>query len=36
MTVGRLREEMGAGEFLLWSRYFARVEQRKQLERGGV
>jgi hypothetical protein len=31
MTVGRLRDEMGAGEFLLWSRYDARLEQERQL-----
>lgn len=33
MTVARLREEMGAGEFILWSRYLARQAQQDELER---
>lgn len=33
MTVARLRDELGAGEFILWSRYHARAEQRRELER---
>jgi hypothetical protein len=33
MTVARLREEMGAGEFILQSRYDARLAQAEELER---
>jgi hypothetical protein len=36
MTVARLREDMGAGEFLLWSRYDAREDQRRQVAEGGA
>lgn len=32
MTVGRMREDMGNGEFALWSRYHARKAQRQELE----
>lgn len=32
MTVARLRAEMGAGEFILWTRYHARAAQRRELE----
>jgi hypothetical protein len=32
MTVGQLREEMSGGEFVIWSRYHARLAQRKELE----
>lgn len=33
MTVGRLRVEMSADEFLHWGVYYARKAQREELER---
>jgi hypothetical protein len=33
MTVGRLRGEMSAQEFLEWHMYYARKAQREELER---
>ena len=33
MTVGRLRSEMSADEFLRWGVYYARLAQREELER---
>jgi hypothetical protein len=37
MTVAALRRDMGAGEFMLWSRYDARRNQERELaeRRGG-
>jgi hypothetical protein len=32
MTVARMRAEMGAGEFILWSRFDARENQARELE----
>jgi hypothetical protein len=33
MTVAQMREELGAGEFILWSRYDSRLAQAEELER---
>lgn len=33
MTVGRLRREMSAEEFLRWTVYYARKGQRMEMER---
>jgi hypothetical protein len=33
MTVERMRREMGAGEYMLWTRFFAREAQAAELER---
>lgn len=36
MTVARLRAEMDNGEFVYWSRYYARRAQERELaEKGG-
>jgi hypothetical protein len=32
-TVRRMRAEMGNDEFVLWSRYYARKQQRDELDR---
>lgn len=32
MTVQRMREQMGAGEYVLWSRFHARKAQAAELE----
>lgn len=32
MTVGRLREEMSADEYMRWGVYYGRQAQRKELE----
>lgn len=32
MMVAQLRREMGHGEFVLWSRWYARKHQAEQLE----
>lgn len=34
MTVGRLRQEMGADEFVGWGVYYGRKAQREELARG--
>jgi len=33
MLVSDLRERMGHGEFLLWSRFYSRKAQAEELER---
>jgi hypothetical protein len=33
MTVAEMRERMGCGEFVLWSRFYARKAAAEELER---